>query len=48
MFGEIQKVTKSNLLKGIPWRFGPNWPGKRCEAKKENPMYQFFKAFCLF
>ena len=22
-----------NLLKGIPWRFGPNWPGKRCEAK---------------
>ena len=33
MFGEIQKVTKSNLLKGIPWRFGPNWPGKRCEAK---------------
>ena len=22
-----------NLLKGIPWRFGPNWPGKRCEAR---------------
>ena len=22
-----------NLLKGIPWRFGPNWPGKRCETK---------------
>ena len=22
-----------NLLKGIPWRFGLNWPGKRCEAK---------------
>jgi hypothetical protein len=22
-----------NLLKGIPWRFGSNWPGKRCEAK---------------
>ena len=22
-----------NLLKGIPWRFGPNWPGQRCEAK---------------
>ena len=18
-------MTKSNLLKGIPWRFGPNW-----------------------
>ena len=24
-----------NLLKGIPWRFGPNWPGKRCEQKPE-------------
>ena len=23
-----------NLLKGIPQHFGPNWPGKRCEAKK--------------
>ena len=33
MFGENQKITKNNLLKGIPWRFGPNWPGKRCEAK---------------
>ncbi len=32
MIGDIQKITKSNLLKGIPWRFGPNWPGKRCEA----------------
>ena len=21
------------LLKGIPWGFGPNWLGKRCEAK---------------
>ena len=30
---EIKKTTKRNLLKGIPWRFGPNWPGKRCEAK---------------
>ena len=30
-----------NLLKGIPWRFGPNWPGKRCEAKtrKGTPCY---------
>ena len=27
MFGDIQKITKSNLLKGIPWRFGVNWPG---------------------
>ena len=26
-------MTKNNLLKGIPWRFGSNWPGKRCEAK---------------
>ena len=33
MLGDIQKTTKRNLLKGIPWRFGPNWPGKRCEAK---------------
>ena len=33
MFGDIHKITKINLLKGIPWRFGPNWPGKRCEAK---------------
>ena len=22
-----------NLIKGIPLRFGPNWPGKRFEAK---------------
>ena len=22
-----------NLLEGISWRFGPNCPGKRCEAK---------------
>ena len=33
MLGDIQKITKINLLKGKPWRFGPNWPGKRCEAK---------------
>ena len=26
-------MTKSNLLKGIPWRFGPDWPGLRCRAK---------------
>ena len=26
-------MTKSNLEKGIPWRFGPNWPGQRCEAR---------------
>lgn len=26
-------MTKSNLVKGIPWQFGPNWPGERCGAK---------------
>ena len=26
-------MTKSNFLKGMPWRFDPNWPGERCEAK---------------
>ena len=30
MIGNIHKITKRNLLKGIPWRFGPNWPGQRC------------------
>ena len=33
MIGNKNKITKRNLLKGIPRRFGPNWPGKRCEAK---------------
>lgn len=32
MIGNIHKITKINLLKGIPWCFGPNWPGQRCEA----------------
>ena len=32
MLGDFKKTTKRNL-EGIPWRFGPNWPGKRCEAK---------------
>jgi hypothetical protein len=27
------EVTKANLKLGIPWRFGPNWPGQRCEAR---------------
>ena len=27
------KVTKVNLELGIPWQFGPNWPGQRCEAR---------------
>jgi len=26
-------VTKANLKLGIPWQFGPNWPGQRCEAR---------------
>jgi len=26
-------VTNTNLKKGIPWRFGPNWQGQRCGAK---------------
>ena len=26
-------MTNSNLEKGIPWRFGPDWPGLRCRAK---------------
>ena len=26
-------MTKSNLEKGIPWRFGTNWSGQRREAK---------------
>ena len=26
-------MTNSNLEKGVPWRFGPDWPGQRCGAK---------------
>jgi hypothetical protein len=26
-------MTNINLEKGVPWRFGPNWPGQRCGAK---------------
>ena len=26
-------MTKNNLLKSIPWRFGPNYPGPRYEAR---------------
>ena len=33
MIGEISKVRKKNLLKGVEWRFGPNWPGQRCGAR---------------
>lgn len=26
-------MTNANLEKGIPWRFGPDWPGQRCKAR---------------
>jgi hypothetical protein len=26
-------MTNSNLEKGIPWRFGPDWSGQQCGAK---------------
>jgi hypothetical protein len=29
-------MTNSNLEKGIPWRFGPDWPGHWCGAKTRN------------
>ena len=28
-------MIKRNLLKGIPWRFGPNWPAKDVKQKLE-------------
>ena len=33
LIGEMRKPIKDNLLKGIPWRFGSEWPGQRCEAR---------------
>ena len=33
MNGGDNNMTNSNLEKGIPWRFGPDWPGQRCGAK---------------
>ena len=32
-------MTNTNLEKGIPWQFGPDWPGQRCGAKtrKDTP-----------
>ena len=39
-------MTKNNLEKGIPWRFGPDWPGQRCGAKtrkgtpRQRPAYK--------
>lgn len=26
-------LTKDNVSTGFNWRFGPNWPGQRCEAR---------------
>ena len=26
-------MTNTNLEKGIPWRFGPDWPGQRYQGK---------------
>jgi hypothetical protein len=33
MDGGTVTLAKLNLKEGIPWRFGPNWPGQRCGAK---------------
>ena len=33
MNGGDYSITNGNLEKGIPWRFGPDWPGQRCGAK---------------
>ena len=32
-------MTKNNLLKGIPWRFGPDWTGQRYELESEEASY---------
>jgi hypothetical protein len=26
-------LTKANVKIGLNWRFGPDWPGQRCEAR---------------
>ena len=26
-------LTKANVKIGLNWRFGPDWPGQRCEAQ---------------
>ena len=33
MDGDTANLAYLNLQKGIPWRFGPTWPGQRCGAK---------------
>jgi hypothetical protein len=29
-------LTKANVKIGLNWRFGPDWPGQRCEARTRN------------
>jgi hypothetical protein len=26
-------IAKGDVMIGLEWRFGPNWPGQRCGAK---------------
>ena len=33
MNGGTLTLANFNLKKGIPWQFGPAWPGQRCLAK---------------
>ena len=33
MNGGTLTLANFNLKKGIPWQFGPAWPGQRCGAK---------------
>jgi hypothetical protein len=33
MKGVFRMLTKGDVEIGLNWRFGPNWPGQRCEAR---------------
>ena len=33
MDGGTLALASFNLQKGIPWQFGPAWPGRRCKAR---------------
>ena len=33
MNGDTAHLAYLSLQKGIPWRFGPDWPGRRCGAR---------------
>ena len=33
MYGDTANLAYLNLQKGIPWRFGPAWPGQRCGVR---------------